>query len=361
MRQIVWFDDVTADDRGLVGGKNAALGAMTAAGLAVPPGFALTTRAFEECLRHSNWLEQAWAEVDGVDVRDLTALAAAADRARRTITDAELTAAVRDALAAAYGELCERTGEADVPVAVRSSSVNEDLAAASCAGQQDSFLWIRGVEGLTDAVRRCWASLFNDRAVAYRAEQGHATAHPALAVGVQQMVRPKAAGVAFTLDPSNGDRSKVVIESVFGFGEGVASGAVTPDHFVVDKVVTEIVHRRVSAKEREFVLDEPTATVVERPLDADRAGQSSLDDDEIRAIVEACRRVEAHFGCPQDVEWAIAGPAGEDGPPLVVLLQARPETVWSNKPRRRISSGPGGLTDGVLATLLKPVKVGGPG
>jgi pyruvate, water dikinase len=314
------------------------------------------------------------ADLAGLDVNDLSALAAAGAAARRDIGDSGPAASVEAAVRAAHGELCERTGVSDVPVAVRSSANAEDQPDASFAGQQDTYLWIRGADAVVNHVVRCWASLYTDRAIAYRHEQGYDHTDVAMSVAIQQMVMPKAAGVAFTLDPTNGDRSKVVIDAAFGLGETVVSGEVTPDNYVVDKVVFEIVKRTVSAKELECVLDPVEDRVVHRALPPDRSTEASLSDAEVKAVARLARQAEKHFGRPQDIEWAVvdtlidgdrgasttattASTNGAAAAPIVYLLQSRPETVWSNKPRQSVSKGVGSALDGIVSTLLKPVAV----
>jgi pyruvate,water dikinase len=203
-------------------------------------------------------------------------------------------------------------------------------------------------------VVRCWASLYTDRAIAYREEQGYGHTEVAMSVAVQKMVEPVAAGVAFTLDPTNGDRSKVVIDAAWGLGESVVSGRVTPDNFVVDKVVFEIVRRHISAKEMEVIV--AGDAVHDRRLEGERATSSCLTDDQVKAVARLARRVEKHFGRPQDIEWALdADRPGAEA--TVALLQSRPETVWSNRPRQSMTSASGNALDGVVATLLNPIRV----
>ena len=216
-------------------------------------------------------------------------------RARRLTAEAVIRAG--------YRQLCAHTGIDDVAVAVRSSATAEDQPDASFAGQQDTYLWIRGADDVVNHVVRCWASLYTDRAISYRHENGYPHSDVAMSVAVQQMVLPKAAGVAFTLNPTNGDRSTIVIDSAFGLGESVVSGTVTPDNYMIDKVIFEITKRTVSAKELECCVE--GGRVVQRSLDADRSTSPSLTDDEIRAIAKLARQAEKHFGRPQDVEWAV--------------------------------------------------------
>jgi pyruvate, water dikinase len=323
---------------------------MIVAGLPVPPGFAVTTKAFDASIgRSSNVQTMVEAKLHGLDVTDLAALATAAAECRHLVLDQGPAPEVEAAIRAGYAALCDQTGVSDLPVAVRSSATAEDQPDASFAGQQDTYLWIKGADEVVNHVVRCWASLYTDRAISYRVEQGYGNDDVAMAVAVQQMVLPKAAGVAFTIDPLNGDRSKIVIDSAFGLGETVVSGSVTPDNFVVDKVIFEIVRRTISAKECECTLvgDE----VVHLELDPDRSLQCSLEDHEIKAVAKLARQAEKHFGRPQDTEWAI----DHDG--NVFLLQSRPETVWSNKPRPSVSQGVGAGMESILKTLMTPTRV----
>ena len=197
---------------------------------------------------------------------------------------------------------------------------------------------------------RCWASLFTDRGIAYRIERGYGRASAAMSVGVQQMVRPRAAGVAFTLNPLNGDRSQVAIDASWGFGEAVVSGEVTPDNFLVDKVMGTITWRTISAKTLEYrLVDSDAVTAV--PVDADRQSVPCLTDDEILAVARLARRAEKHYRCPQDVEWALEASPGSE--PYVLLLQSRPETVWSRRARPAASCTADPITS-MVQTLLNP-------
>ena len=348
----IFFHDYDETDQPIVGGKCASLGAMTQAGLPVPPGFAVTTHAFADSMGRDHVAPHLHRQLDDLDVSDLHALADAARLSRQLVLDAGPSQAAEETIRAGYQKLCEQTGVDDVAVAVRSSATAEDQPDASFAGQQDTYLWIRGADNVVNHVVRCWASLYTDRAIAYRHENGYSHADVAMSVAVQQMVLPKAAGVAFTLNPTNGDRSTIVIDSAFGLGESVVSGMVTPDNYMIDKVIFEITRRTVSTKELECCIEGDA--VVQRPLDAERSTSPSLTDDEIKAIAKLARQAEKHFGRPQDVEWAVT--VDQDGRNTVHLLQSRPETVWSNKPRQ-ISQGVHTGVEGVVSNLLKPVQV----
>jgi pyruvate,water dikinase len=355
---ILWFDEYDDAHAPVVGGKCASLGAMTRVGLPVPMGFAVTTDGFMDSVTRNDVGRSVDAALGSLDVRDLDALTAAAEQARQAVMDSGPARAVEQSVRSAYAELNERTEHAEAPVAIRSSATAEDQPDASFAGQQDTYLWVRGADDVVHHVVRCWASLYTDRAIAYRAEQGYAHEQVAMCVGVQIMLTPKAAGVAFTIDPTNGDRSKVVIDAAWGLGESVVSGTVTPDNFVVDKVIFEIVKRTISAKEVECVLDHTADRVVQVALSPERSAEPCLTDAEVKAVARLARQAEKHFGRPQDVEWALSH--GDDGEPAVSLLQSRPETVWSNRARVSVSSGIVSPMDGIVSTLLTPVRVRNP-
>ncbi|MGD9531638.1 MAG: PEP/pyruvate-binding domain-containing protein, partial [Pseudonocardia sp.] len=233
-------------------------------------------------------------------------------------------------------------------VADRSSSAAEDSAEHSFAGEHDTYLWVHGADEVLARVRDCWASLFTTRAMEYRRAAGLPTTGDAMAVVVQEMVPAHAAGVFMTLNPENGDRSKVAVESVWGLGEPLVSGAVTPDGFHLDKVTGEVVHRSVADKRTELVRaphGSGTATV---DVAADRRRTPSLTDDELAELLRLARLVERHFGCPQDGEFAI-GPG--TAPDNVYLVQSRPETVWSRRSVATASTG-ASLIDSILSHLV---------
>jgi pyruvate,water dikinase len=230
-------------------------------------------------------------------------------------------------------------------VAVRSSGVAEDLGGASFAGQYETFLWVRGAEEVRRHVRRCWAGLFSAPVLTYRPADGATPpADAGMAVGVQRMVLARAAGVMFTLDPLNGDRSKVVLEGAWGLGEAVVSGEVTPDRFRVDKVTLELLEREVASKEVECRFDADAGGVRMVPVPAERRDASCLEDEHVIALATLAKRIERHRGAPVDIEWAV----DEGGD--VQVLQVRPETVWSRKPKQPLG-GPGGT--GVQRVLAK--------
>ncbi|MBI5089543.1 MAG: PEP/pyruvate-binding domain-containing protein, partial [Actinobacteria bacterium] len=263
-----------------VGGKNSSLGELMMADLPVPPGFAITIEAYQQLWRNTELCDAVNAELRSIDHHDLVANVATSKRIRALIEDEPMSDEVIDAITASYTALCDFCGVPDLPVAVRSSATAEDLPDASFAGQQDTFLWVRGVESVLDHVRRCWSSLFTDRAIAYRHTMGYLHQTISMSVGVQKMVDPVCSGVAFTLNPMNGDRSQVAIDASWGLGELVVSGEVTPDNFLVDKVIKEIVSRTVSDKAEELVLG-PDGSVHRAAVDADRRRIPCLSDDDL--------------------------------------------------------------------------------
>jgi len=350
MTNVVWFDSATDQHRSCLGGKSISLGEMIGAGLPVPPGFSVTTHAFALARDGSATMPVIAGHLAGLDRSDPADVAARAAAARDVVLGWPLPGEVEAEVSACYRRLCELTGVADVPVAVRSSATSEDSPEASFAGEHDTFLWVRGADAVLDHIRQCWASLFTDRAVAYRAQLGYGQLDAEMCVAVQKMVRPRAAGVAFTLNPGNGDRSAVAIDSAWGFGEGVVSGAVTPDNFLVDKVLGSISRRTVSDKSHAYRLtDDGQVRLVE--LAPDEATAPSLSDAEIGAIARFARAAEKHYGCPQDVEWAVDAdlPDGAN----IVLLQARPETVWSRK-KVVVSAGTDPVSS-IVSTLINPL------
>lgn len=352
---VMWFESYWEGMKPEVGGKASSLGEMTGAGLPVPPGFALTTGAYRTS-RDAADMDAVLARLlHGLDTSDTDMVTDRCSRIRQHITEMTMDPTVEAELRAAYGELCRRSSTDDVPVAVRSSATSEDSPDASFAGEHDTYLWVRGAEAVVDAVRRCWASLFTDRATCYRVEMGYEHRSVEMSVVVQKMVRPISAGVAFTLNPSDGDRSTIAIDSAWGFGEGVVSGEVTPDNYLVDKVLYEITRRRIGAKEVEFTLDGGDS-VVKRELDPERAAASSLTDPQLKAIARLARTAERHYGCAQDIEWAVDFdlPEGEN----IVLLQSRPETVWSKKMKETASTGAGSndMMSSIVSTLMNPLN-----
>ena len=364
MGHVVWFEHYTSAHRCAVGGKNASLGELTCAGLPVPPGFAVTATAYSQARDAAGLTGTLAGLVAAADPGRPQSVAEAGRAARDLVASMPLPDHLDAEVREAYALLCARCCAGDVPVAVRSSATCEDQPDASFAGEHDSYLWIRGAGDVLGHLRRCWASLFTDRAICYRRQMGYPETGLAMSVVVQKMVQPRAAGVAFTLNPRDGDRSQVAIDASWGFGEAVVSGEVNPDNFLVDKVIGEVSQRTVSHKEIEYRLT-GADRVEPSPVDQARQDIPSLTDEEIKAVAALARRAEKHYGCPQDVEWAVEdSPDGADGPAaglavtgaaVVLLLQARPETVWSRKPPRRAATEGGSYMDSIVASLVAPL------
>ena len=366
MAFVVSLQDAAGAGAGAVGGKAASLGELARAGAVVPPGFAVTVSAFSAAMAAVD-ADGALRAGIGALSGDVAEIARVAARFRALVTGAALPAEVTAEIEAGYADLADErsadgqaAGEPDV--AVRSSATVEDSAEASFAGLQDTYLGVRGAAAVLDHVRRCWASLYNDESVAYRRRLGLPEAGVAMAVVVQRMAAPRAAGVMFTRSPVTGDRSVVAIEGTWGLGSALVSGDVTPDSWVISKITGEITGRRVSAKAKlhRYAPNEagadssgsPRVTVADTP--AGLRAAPCLTDDEIRALAAVARRVEAHFGRPQDIEWAVLdGAAGPDA--RVVLLQSRPETVWASRDAKPAGAPKPRAADHVLALFGKPL------
>jgi pyruvate,water dikinase len=329
MDLILDFSQLNKNSLPMVGGKNASLGEMIKAGIRVPPGFAVTTRSysvFTERARINGPIYRLLAEFNP---KDITALNQAAAAVQDLIKTAAIPDEVQQAIRSNYTRLCAKCEVEMVPVAVRSSATAEDLPTASFAGQQDTYLWVLGADQVVENVRKCWASLFTPRAISYRVKNHFPHEKVLISVGVQKMVNSRAAGVMFTINPTNGDPSKVLIEGSWGLGETVVSGSVNPDKFVVDKVMLEINERTVSTKHIECVFDFDTGKVVNADVDSAMQCTCCLADQEVKALVRAAKKIEAHYGCPMDIEWAID--KDFSFPENIFIVQARPETVWSQR------------------------------
>jgi pyruvate, water dikinase len=341
----------------LAGGKAAGLGELIRAGIPVPPGYAVTALAFERMLAAVDPSGSLAGSVASLDASDVQAIARVAAEVRSRIASGPVPPEVAAPVTAAYEELAG-PGAA---VAVRSSATLEDSSAASFAGLQDTYLAVRGADAVLDAVRRCWASLYNDESVAYRRRLGLSEDGLAMGVVVQRMVKPRAAGVMFTRSPVTGDRSVVAIEGTWGLGSALVAGEVTPDSFTVSKVTGEITGRRTGAKLtlHSFRPNEPGISA--SPMPVALRGRPCLTDDEARALTAVGRRVEKHYGVPQDMEWALLGddpacpPMHGDPADRIRVLQSRPETVWAARERAPVASPKSRASDHVLAWLEKPL------
>jgi pyruvate, water dikinase len=357
-----WIGEGTADlTAGSIGGKGRGLAMLAGTGARVPDAFVVTTACFRNAMT-ADLSAGIRSRLDSIARRgagDIEALDAATGDIRALLLTGTREHDGDASVRAAYRQLCARAGHGDVAVAVRSSSAAEDSADRSFAGEHDSYLWVTGEQAVCEHVRRCWASLFTSRAVSYLARDlapgggaGPLASGSAMAVVVQRMVDARSAGVLMTLNPANGDRSKVVIESLWGLGEPLVSGTATPDRFTVDKVTGEVLGRQLADKPAEATRDPLTGRgVTFREVPASQRQLPSLSGPEIAELVRLARVVEKAAGCPQDAEFAV----GRDGgPDQIFLLQSRPETVWSARPVPAVSPAGGHAAMAhVIATLTK--------
>jgi pyruvate, water dikinase len=352
---VLAFDQATEADDPTLGGKCASLARLIRAGAPVPPGFAVTTGAYQSMLSHHGLYERVQAILARLPRDDVAAQADAAQNIHTAFASTAVPEDVRAAITRQYRALCAAEGaDGDLPVAVRSSATAEGLADASFAGQQDTYLWVVGTQAVLDRVRDCWASLFTARAIGYRNDRHMAHLDVLMSVAVQKMVNAAVAGVAMTIDPINGDRAKMVIDASWGLGESIVSGNVTPDHFAVDKVMLGVVQRVISCKTYEVVADPLKRCTVHRGVAADRQNVPCLNDCQIDAIARMAKQLEKRLGAPQDIEWAIE-PRGDDPMGHLMLLQCRLETVWSQK-KAAPSHAPAGM-EGLVSSLLTPVRL----
>jgi len=335
---ILNFQETGIGDVALVGGKNASLGEMirhlTPQGIQVPPGFSVTAEAYREFLKEGNLVSRIKRELEVLDTKQMENLATVGRRIRRAILTTPIPEGLQEEILSSYRELENRFGR-DCDVAVRSSATAEDLPDASFAGQQETYLNIRGGEELLESVRRCFASLFTNRAISYRHDKGFDHLQVALSVGVQKMVRSDkgCAGVIFTLDTESGFADAVLINGAWGLGENVVRGAVTPDEFIVFKpTLTDgkrpILRRKLGSKEKKIVYTDEGTKVATREVTVSREDRERLclNDDEVLSLARQAIQIELHYGRPMDIEWAKDGESGE-----LFILQARPETVESSR------------------------------
>lgn len=329
MSYVLDFREVDKNSISVVGGKNANLGEMLRAGIRVPPGFAVTTHSYLDFLEKAMLKDKVFKILRDVDPDRVDTIDKASAEILQIMEEAPIPEAVEDAIVEAYLRLCKESGNDNLPVAVRSSATAEDLPTASFAGQQDTYLWIQGVENVVRKVKRCWASLFGPRAIAYRIKNkfDHQKVH--ISIGVQKMVDARAAGVMFTLNPLNGDPSKVVIEGSWGLGETVVSGSVNPDKFVVDKIMMEINERTISHKHVQCVFDPTSGEAREMEVPVELQNKCCLEDKEILELLLLAKKIEGHYKMAMDIEWSID--KNINFPENVYIVQARPETVWSQK------------------------------
>ncbi len=361
-KHIVWFEDVGKEDVGLVGGKGANLGEMTRANLPIPYGFVVTSNAYFAFIKHSNLEPKIRELLSIVNYNNPTEIEQATEHIRELILKAETPAQLTHEIIEYYDELNEKEEQHiykkssilhhalhriksvyNVPlVAVRSSATAEDLPGASFAGQQDTYLNIKGEAHLLHKIKECWASLFTTRATYYRHEKGFDHFKVGLAAVVQRMVQSEKSGIAFSIDPVTNDKTKIIIEAVYGLGEYIVQGKVTPDHYEVDKNSFVIIKKQTAYQNVKFVKYGNTNREV--PLHKAEGSQQKLSDNEIREVALLVKDIENHYYFPQDIEWA-----AEKG--RIFIVQSRPITTIDNN-KANDSSG--------TTTSEKPIVTGAP-
>nr|WP_321465019.1 phosphoenolpyruvate synthase [uncultured Desulfobulbus sp.] len=348
---ILWFDEIGIGDVPMVGGKNASLGEMhqklTSKGVAVPNGYAITAYAYRYLLKEAGVEEAIRQALQGLDTHDLRNLQQRGAKVRSIIRNAEFPADLRQEILSAYNKMEAEYGK-DVDVAVRSSATAEDLPDASFAGQQDTYLNIRGPEALIDACKRCFASLFTDRAISYRHDKGFGQFDVYLSIVVQKMVRSDSAcsGVMFSIDTESGFKDAVFLTGAWGLGENVVQGAVNPDEYYIFKPTLKegkrpIVGKRVGTKDIKMVYnnapgaEEPVKNIETTP---EERGSYILNDEEILQLARWACIIEDHYGRPMDIEWAKDGDGQSVGTGNLFIVQARPETVHSQSVKRTMET-----------------------
>jgi len=324
---IAWVDEVAPDEAvGICGAKMGRLAELLNAGVSLPKGFTVTVEAFRQHWDQAGLDEVADAALGGIVAETGPAeIEAAAAAVRAELAGRDLGADLAALIADAYEELSSRCFEINVPTAVRSSAIGEDSGTASFAGIFDTYLGVSGPDRVLDAVRRCWVSLFNTRAVAYRLKGGTHHRDMPMAVGVIELIHARASGVAFSAHPVTGKTDRIVIETSWGWGEAVVQGLVTPDHIEVGKADGRVLKYQVADKTVVSAFDYAVGRVVETEMPARLVSRRVLDEEQITAITDAVLAVERHYGYPVDVEWVLDRHRREGEP--VCVVQARPVTV----------------------------------
>jgi pyruvate,water dikinase len=325
---IYGLEELSQAENDIVGKKCANLGELTRAGFHVPPGFALSVVAYDRFMKETAATERvlkllADFKADPENVADTEKFDVLSEKVRGVVEAIPMPPDMERTVREYYAGLCRKTGTEDLFVATRSAGP------VSHPGQYETYLNVSGADDVVRYIIRVWASTFNTRSIIARARLGLPLHYDPIGVAVLTMVDSRAAGVMFTINPVNGDRSKVAIEAGFGFGEAVVSGSVNPDHYLVNKVTLEIEDMVVSDKGSEFAYNPDTRSMEYRDLPEDRRNENCLEENEIIELTRIAKRVEAHFGVPQDIEFAIS--ASRPFPESIFLVQARPESVWGKK------------------------------
>ena len=358
MKLVEFFEELGKEDVDIAGGKGANLGELTNAGITVPPGFVITSETYDKFIKETGIFDEIMSILDAIDVNDTKELQGASARIKEIIMKAYVPDDIRTTVIEAYNALCQRIGKENAFVAIRSSATAEDLPEASFAGQQDTFLNISGPEDVLIYVQKCWASLFESRAIFYREENDFDHSKVYIAVVVQEMVNAEKAGVMFTVHPSTGEE-QVLLEAAWGLGEAVVSGTVTPDTYWVDKKTGKVFNCNISEKNTMFIKDPEAGKTVQLDVPEDLKNKRVLSDEEIAALTKLGSRIQEHYDFPQDTEWAM-----ENG--KVFMLQSRPITTLgmnngteaeeSSEEERIIITKGLGASPGMASGTVKIVK-----
>ncbi len=329
---ILWIEEARSSDIQLVGGKAASLGELARAGMPIPPGFVITSEAYRIFLEETGLKTKIVEILKDANVNNREWLEKVSAQLRKLIIEAPIPKKIEEVVKTSYRKLATKLGIKEPLVAVRSSATAEDLPEISFAGQQDTYLNVKGEDAVVEKVKAVWASLFTPRAIVYREHHRIPHENVSMAVIVQKMVNARSAGVLFTIHPATGSEDVILIESAWGLGEAVVAGKVTPDEFIVDKRTLKIIEKRINKKEIAIVYDPSTGRNVEVKLPEDKAYTPSLKDEEIIELARYGIMIENHYNHPVDIEWAID--ADLTFPKNLFILQARHETVWSKSKRR---------------------------
>lgn len=351
MKPIYWFSEITKENIKEVGGKGANLGEMTQAGFPVPPGFCVSAQAYFDFIKKTGLKEKIEKILKNLDVRDTKKLQNASTTIKNLILNEKMFLDLAQEIKEAYKKLCQIEGE-EVFVAVRSSATAEDLPEASFAGQQASFLNVKGEGELLRAIQACWASLFEARAIFYRQEKGFDHFKVGISVVVQKMVQSEVSGIMFTVEPVENDENKIVIEAGFGLGEAIVSGSVTPDQYLVDKKNFKILEKKINRQDWMIIFKDGRNRHISLPKNKREA--QKIEDEKIIEIAKLGAQIESHYQFPQDIEWAF-----EKG--KIYIVQSRPITTLK-KQEGKIEEAKGGeiILEGIAASFgvaSGPVKI----
>jgi len=350
---IYWLEELCSNDNSIVGKKCANLGELTCGGFRVPPGFALSITAYERFMLESGVKEEIAYylrnfKAEPKDMSDALEFERIAKDIRAIVEAKKMPPDMEADIRRYYRELCQKTNCDNLSVATRSAGP------ASHPGQYETYLHVRGEEEVIRNIIRVWSSTFNARSLLTRARHRLPLDYDHIGVAVLTMVDAKSAGVMFTLNPVNGDLSKIVIEGSWGLGEAVVSGTVTPDRYLVDKIVMEIEEKEIASKLRQYVYNTQIGAMEYQDVPHEMVNKPCLEDKEVLELAKTAKKMEAYFGCPQDVEWSIAKDL--PFPENIFLVQTRPESVWSKKEKGPVLGQKTGF-ELLFAQATTPIKV----